>query len=277
MKNKVGGQSVGVIERSAIGGRVISAPSDSTNATAGTEPQPTVIVVEKHRLILDCLIQGIRDTTGFMAFGAGTLEECLWLAEDQRPFLALIRVPSEFDFDASANFVGRAMRLLPGIPILFLSDRESPKLDFAMCDPRTVGYISTSTQLDVVMAAIRVVQASGEIPNTSQASSGPEMLPAPAKPGSIKFSNMFTARQAAVMDALRKGKSNKVIAYELKMKESTVKVHVRNIMKKLKAKNRTEVSYVAAQLEAGSGLSETLRRIPEIGVGIRIPEKVLPS
>jgi DNA-binding NarL/FixJ family response regulator len=235
-----------------------------------------VIVVEKHRLILDCLLQGIRDSTGFMAFGADTLEECLWLAEDQRPFLVLIRVPSEFDFDASANFVRRAIRLLPGIPILFLSDRESPKLDFAMCDPRTVGYISTSTQLDVVMAAIRVVQASGEIPNTSQASSGPE-LPASVKPGSIKFSNMFTARQAAVMDALRKGKSNKVIAYELKMKESTVKVHVRNIMKKLKAKNRTEVSYVAAQLEAGSGLSETLRRIPEIGVGIRISEKVLPS
>lgn len=276
MKDKVGGQSVGVIDRSTIGGRVISAPSDSTNGAAGTEPQPTVIVVEKHRLILDCLLQGIRDSTGFMAFGAGTLEECLWLAEDQRPFLALIRVPSEFDFDASANFVRRAIRLLPGIPILFLSDRESPKLDFAMYDPRTIGYISTSTQLDVVMAAIRVVQASGEIPNTSQASSGPE-LPASVKPGSIKFSSMFTARQAAVMDALRMGKSNKMIAYELKMKESTVKVHVRNIMKKLKAKNRTEVSYVAAQLEAGSGLSETLRRIPEIGVGIRISEKVLPS
>jgi DNA-binding NarL/FixJ family response regulator len=32
------------------------------------------------------------------------------------------------------------------------------------------------------------------------------------------------------------------------MKESTVKVHVRNIMKKLKAKNRTEVAYITNQL-----------------------------
>jgi DNA-binding NarL/FixJ family response regulator len=32
------------------------------------------------------------------------------------------------------------------------------------------------------------------------------------------------------------------------MCESTVKVHVRNIMKKLKAKNRTEVAFMANKL-----------------------------
>jgi len=48
--------------------------------------------------------------------------------------------------------------------------------------------------------------------------------------------------------ALRRGKANKVIAYELNMRESTVKVHVRNIMKKLKARNRTEVAFMANEL-----------------------------
>ena len=33
-----------------------------------------------------------------------------------------------------------------------------------------------------------------------------------------------------------------MIAYDLNMCESTVKVHVRNIMKKIKARNRTEVA-----------------------------------
>jgi len=42
-----------------------------------------------------------------------------------------------------------------------------------------------------------------------------------------------------------KGKSNKIIAYELNMCESTVKVHVPNIMKKWKAKNRTEIAMIA--------------------------------
>jgi DNA-binding NarL/FixJ family response regulator len=54
---------------------------------------------------------------------------------------------------------------------------------------------------------------------------------------------MFTARQAEVVEALRRGKANKIIAYELKLRESTVKVHIRNIMKKVKATNRTEVAY----------------------------------
>ena len=42
---------------------------------------------------------------------------------------------------------------------------------------------------------------------------------------------------------LRRGKANKIIAYELNLCESTVKVHIRNIMKKLGATNRTEVAY----------------------------------
>jgi len=37
------------------------------------------------------------------------------------------------------------------------------------------------------------------------------------------------------------------------MRESTDKVHVRNIMKKLKATNRTQVAYLAAQLDESGG------------------------
>ena len=58
----------------------------------------------------------------------------------------------------------------------------------------------------------------------------------------------LTARQAAVVEALRRGKANKAIAYELSMQESTVKVHVRNIMKKLRARNRTEVAFIVNRL-----------------------------
>ncbi len=39
------------------------------------------------------------------------------------------------------------------------------------------------------------------------------------------------------------GKANKIIAFELNLCESTVKVHVRSIMRKLQARNRTEVAF----------------------------------
>ena len=51
-----------------------------------------------------------------------------------------------------------------------------------------------------------------------------------------------------MLTALREGKANKIIAYDLNMCEGTVKVHVRNIMKKLKARNRTEVIYKTMDL-----------------------------
>ena len=51
----------------------------------------------------------------------------------------------------------------------------------------------------------------------------------------------FSPRQLQVLKGLRQGKQNKIIAYELGMCESTVKVHIRHIMKKLNARNRTQV------------------------------------
>ena len=45
-----------------------------------------------------------------------------------------------------------------------------------------------------------------------------------------------------MLRSLRVGHQNKIIAYELSISESTVKVHLRNIMKKLKASNRTQVA-----------------------------------
>jgi DNA-binding NarL/FixJ family response regulator len=58
----------------------------------------------------------------------------------------------------------------------------------------------------------------------------------------------LTAREIEVLNGLRQGKSNKVIAYELNISISTVKIYVRNIMKKLKATNRTQVAFLLQRL-----------------------------
>ncbi|MCB8878413.1 response regulator transcription factor [Acidisoma silvae] len=55
----------------------------------------------------------------------------------------------------------------------------------------------------------------------------------------------LTRRQSEVFACIKQGKPNKTIAYELGMSESTVKVHVRNIMQNLGATNRTHAVFVA--------------------------------
>jgi DNA-binding CsgD family transcriptional regulator len=65
----------------------------------------------------------------------------------------------------------------------------------------------------------------------------------------------LSARQLAILSLLREGWPNKMIARELGMSESTVKVHLRNIMRKMGATNRTQAAYKAATLPDPSVLT----------------------
>jgi len=56
----------------------------------------------------------------------------------------------------------------------------------------------------------------------------------------------LTTRQQEVLELLRRGVSNKVIGRALNMTEATVKVHVRQIMRKLGASNRTQAALLGA-------------------------------
>ena len=64
----------------------------------------------------------------------------------------------------------------------------------------------------------------------------------------------FTERQHAVLACLCQGDPNKVIGRKLGMTETTVKVHVREIMRKLGVSNRTQVAIAAARVSAGGAI-----------------------
>jgi DNA-binding NarL/FixJ family response regulator len=112
------------------------------------------------------------------------------------------------------------------------------------------GYIPTSLASMVAVGAMQLICVGGTFAppavllSQSNRSQGP---------GGEPVIEGFTQRQAQILDCLRRGMANKLIAYELNMCESTVKVHVRNIMKKLKATNRTQVVYLTRGLFEGAG------------------------
>jgi DNA-binding NarL/FixJ family response regulator len=56
----------------------------------------------------------------------------------------------------------------------------------------------------------------------------------------------LTERQKSVLERLGRGDSNKAIARLLGIREGTVKVHVRQIMRKLGVTNRTQVAIACA-------------------------------
>ena len=120
------------------------------------------------------------------------------------------------------------------IPIILLSDGGDLDSVVQALNAGARGYLPTSVSLEVAMEAIHLVIAGGTYVPASILFAAHRSSQVPGIPKPLE---LFTARQAAVVEALRRGKANKIIAYELNMRESTVKVHVRSIMKKLKAKN----------------------------------------
>ncbi|MCO6523678.1 MAG: two-component system response regulator NarL, partial [Candidatus Schmidhempelia sp.] len=54
--------------------------------------------------------------------------------------------------------------------------------------------------------------------------------------------NLLTPREFEIFNLLVQGLSNKLIARELNIVDSTVKVHVKNILKKLNFKSRMEIA-----------------------------------
>ncbi|MBL0408470.1 response regulator transcription factor [Microvirga aerilata] len=66
-------------------------------------------------------------------------------------------------------------------------------------------------------------------------------------PAATAFANKLSPREATILRHLTQGASNKHIARELGLAEATVKVHLKAILRKVKAANRTQAAMWAQQ------------------------------
>ena len=131
------------------------------------------------------------------------------------------------------------------------------------------GYIPTSVECGVAVAALRLISAGGTfVPAGALRSTAAKLDGQPEGERQRRSDGRdLTPRELSVIDLLREGKPNKVIAAQLDMQVNTVKVHVRNILKKLNATNRTHAAFVANRLLGQNGepfaLPDSLRPIDQ--------------
>ncbi len=254
--------SVRVVNRENQGTQL----SDTVEILADTGPASRAKGVEKSRepiVIIDvrllpreCLARVLSEECDAPVICFSTIDE--WLTQGQpMPASLLVLCQSGRSKGEALKEVERISEISEQIgrcPAVILSDNEDPDLIVQMLGKNVRGYVPTSLSVNVVVQAMELARAGGVfVPASSLIAA--HRVPEGAASAMQKSNGLFTARQAAVVDALRRGKANKIIAYELKMRESTVKVHVRNIMKKLHATNRTEVAYMANRLFNGEELA----------------------
>jgi DNA-binding NarL/FixJ family response regulator len=205
---------------------------------ASAEADGFIAVIESRTFIRECIRRSVQSAFPLPVLTYSTAVE---LGQQHLPTSPKLIIFSwvEDNREASISVLKVLSDLAPRTPVIVLAYNNDAELARTVIRHGAKGYIPITMGFEITIEAVRFVLAGGTYApmDCLLARGGPE--DAPSQPPT---SGLVTARELAVIRAIQKGKSNKVIAYELNMCESTVKVHVRNIMKKLNARNRTDVA-----------------------------------
>jgi DNA-binding NarL/FixJ family response regulator len=191
--------------------------------------QGAVLVADDHVLVrqgIRLLVAGVLGQPDFLEAGDG--ESLLRTADSSRVGLALVdwKMPGMRE----GLCLGEMARRHPEIPIVVISAFTSPDVVRLALDIATVyAFVAKSGSVADIGAAI------------DAATRRHKLLPVLARAGSAGAATL-TPRQSQIRALLRQGMSNKVIAQNLGISEGTVKNHISEIFRILKAANRTQAA-----------------------------------
>jgi DNA-binding NarL/FixJ family response regulator len=205
----------------------------------------TVALIEGAEFLRECVARGLRAIFSNGVEPYASTEDYL---ADPRPHTGELIVFSTAALSSNAivEAVKALRREVAASPVLVLSYRNDVELARAVFEIGAKGFIPGTMDFQLVLETARFVAAGGSYLPAELFSERSARSPAP----SIS-SRGVTSRELEVVRAIRQGKPNKIIAHELNMCESTVKVHIRHVMKKLQARNRTDIAIKSADLVEG--------------------------
>ena len=230
----------------SVDGAASNAADDRTltDHRAKSRAPGAIIIVERNLFFRDCLQHSIVNAGFHSVHGCASLADLLGRDVDAGSTVVLLSIVSLSGDEIEAEFATLAS-FQRSLRSIVLAKADHPDDALKALGEGANGFISMNAPFDIFIEAIRFVGAGG-IYVPPQCLLAAQQSPAPGNGGVVQSG--LTNRELSVVHAIREGKPNKVIAYELNMCESTVKVHVRHIMKKLHARNRTDVAVKGAQL-----------------------------
>ncbi|MDN5000772.1 response regulator [Bradyrhizobium sp. GCM10027634] len=134
----------------------------------------------------------------------------------------------------------RIRKAFPRIPVIIVSGYQDPQIIGSALSLGVSGYIlKSSSKRELAQAISEVLRGSICLPDAYRGLARPPRSGGPAQE-LLKRLHDLTSQQLRVLEMLQRGLQNKQIAYELKISETTVKVHVSDILRKLNVMSRTK-------------------------------------
>ncbi|MCC7059672.1 MAG: response regulator [Burkholderiaceae bacterium] len=217
-----------------------------------------LLVVDDHSLFRRGLVALLSSEPGFAVVAeAGDAGEALRRVRELQPDLILLdnHLPGVTGVAALPGLKEAA----PAARVLMLTVSEDEQDLAAALRAGAQGYVLKSIEGDVLAEAIRrtmrgesVVspELTGKLVQAFRAIDEAATAPLPSLPRDPLQS--LSPREREVLDLIAEGASNKAIARSLGIAETTVKIHVQHILRKLELSSRVQAAvYLAARAPTG--------------------------
>lgn len=212
-----------------------------------------ILVADDHTLFrrgLELLLQRIFPAV--ILFGVADAHKAMQAIAEQEAFDLILLDLAMPGMNGIAG-VRRFVESQPTTPVIMLSAHAETDEILQCINLGVRGYVPKSSSEEVLEHALSLVLA-GEvfIPSVVvarlQAGAGRSL---PAELANLADDNplrQLSTRQRDTITLMIEGHSNKEIARKLGLLESTVKAHIKVILKKLSAQNRTQAALIASDL-----------------------------
>lgn len=221
-----------------------------------------LLVVDDHTLFRRGLVALLSQDERFnVADQAGDIGEALRCISRATPDLILLdnHLPGVLGVDGIATLKSAA----PQVRILMLTVSENENDLAAALQAGADGYLLKTVELDHLCDFIvkvlggesvispemmtKLVTAFRSKPPAAEEAPAPQ--PEPAAPDNSGL-DLLSAREREVLALIALGDSNKLIARKLDIAETTVKIHVQHILRKLQLSSRVHAAVYATSREA---------------------------
>ncbi|MCI0412954.1 response regulator transcription factor [bacterium] len=194
-----------------------------------TSRQIRIMVVDDHPVVRAGLVMLISHETDMTVVAeASHGKEALSLFEKTNPDVTLIDL-SLPDIHG-VEVIERIRKSFPQAKLLVLSVYSGSEDVFRSLQSGALGYLIKDSTPDQLFYAIREAYEGRRYLHPSAASNLADRM----------LNDMLTPRELDVVRLMVQGKSNKEIATDLNLSETTVKTHVANILMKLNVSSRSQ-------------------------------------
>lgn len=195
-----------------------------------SDDQITVLLIDDHSLIVDLVNAFLSAHSGFSVVACGDFKSGIDKIQEAQGFdvvLLDVVLPGLTGIDDVAKIV----QMNGGGAVVLFSGSVSSGFVEKAIQVGARGYIPKTLPLRALTSAIRLLAVGQTFVPSNFTHGQPDNLRA----GESRLNQIETA----VLRCLGEGLANKEIAFRQDMGESTVKMHVRSICRKLGARNRT--------------------------------------